>query len=216
MLEMNKRIDENGYYTFSFKTINGTFEITFQNNLDLYWRYNYYNNINEEPDAKEFLITKENYQIYSLFEELYNSIKDSNPYSGYTFITPIRYYHKEYEKDEPEKIEIPENPHPNYLYKDGIITWCSDDFSSLEKASNFRIEQLEDAFKIAFKKSEVQRECGMYFPTYSVRIRNSGSRYDPYNIAFMKMYQSLKKYEPTNQIHIEEYLYEKNKTLTRK
>ena len=188
MLEMNKRIDENGYYTFSFKTINGTFEITFQNNLDLYWRYNYYNNINEEPDAKEFLITKENYQIYSLFEELYNSIKDSNPYSGYTFITPIRYYHKEYEKDEPEKIEIPENPHPNYLYKDGIITWCSDDFSSLEKASNFRIEQLEDAFKIAvaiYGKNNFfpeEAELPGYYDHFHVNGRTFMNRYSHFHI----------------------------------
>lgn len=210
MLEINKQIDENGYYTFRLKTTDGTFEISFQNNLDLYWRYVHENIILEEPDTKEFFITKENYQIYSLFEELYNSIKDSNPYSGYTFITPISYYHKDYERDETEK-EVPENPYPNYLYKNGIITWCSDDFSSMNKASNFQIEQLEDTFKITFKKSEIERDCGIYFPTYSIRIRNSGSRYNPYNIAFMKMYQNLKEYEPTNQIHIEEYLYEQKK-----
>lgn len=217
MLEINKQIDENGYYTFSFKTIDGTFEISFQNNLDLYWGYDYESNILTEPNTKEFFITKENYQIYTLFEELYNSIKNSNPYSGYTFITPISYYHKDYERDERERDEreVPENPHPNYLYKDDIITWCSDDFSSMEKASNFQIEQIEDSFKITFKKSEIQREYGMYFPTYSVRIRNSGSRYNPYNIAFMKMYQDLKEYEPTNQIHIEEYLYEQ-KALKKK
>ena len=208
MLKIEKRIDENGYYTFSFKTIDGTFEISFQNNLDLYWRYVHESIILEEPDTKEFFITKENYQIYSIFEKLYNSIKDSNPYSGYTFITPISYYHKALERDEAEKVEVPINPHPNYLYRNGIITWASDDFSSQEKASNFKIERQEDEFKITFKKSEVQRDCGMYFPTYSVRIRNSGSRYNPYNIAFMKMYQDLKDYEPTNQIHIEEYLYE--------
>lgn len=211
MLEVNKQIDENGYYTFSFITENGTFEISFQNNLDLYWRYNYKNNILDEEDTKVFFITKENYQIYSIFEKLYNSIKDSNPYSGFTFITPISYYHKDLERDELEKIEVPENPHPNNLYNNGIITWISDDFSSIEKASNFTIEPLEDAFKITFKKSEPEHECGMPFKTYSVRIRNSGSRYSPYNIAFMKMYQDLKEYKPTNQIYFEEYLYEQKK-----
>ena len=211
MLEINKTIDENGYYAFRFTSKDETFEISFQNNLDLYWRYVHKNIISEELNTKEFFITKENYQIYSLFEELYNSIKDSNPYSGYTFIKPISFYHPKLERDEVEEIEVPENPHPNYLYKDGIITWCSDDFSSMDKASNFKIEKLDDAFKIIFKKSEIQRDCGMYFPTCSVRIRNSGSRYNPYNIAFMKMYQDLKEYEPTNQIHIEEYLYEQKR-----
>lgn len=211
MLEIKKQIDENGYYTFSFITEDGTFKISFQNNLDLYWRYVHENIISEEPNTKEFFITKENYQIYTIFEELYNSIKNSNPYSGYTFITPISFYHNDLEREELEEIEVPENPHPNYLYKNGIITWCSDDFSSMEKASNFKINKLEDAFIITFKKSEIERDCGMYFQTYSVRIRNSGSRYDPYNIAFMKMYQDLKEYEPTNQMHIEEYLYEQKK-----
>ena len=214
MLEITKQIDENGYYTFSFTTKEGTFEITFQNNLDLYWRYIYNGNILEEPDLKEFFITKENEKIYSLFDELYNSIKDSNPYSGFTFITPISYYHKDLERDELEKIEIPENPHPNNIFYKGIITWVSDDFASMEKASNFKIIKINDAFKITFKKSEPEYDCGMPFKTFSVRIRNSGSRYNPYNIAFMKMYHELKKYEPTNQIHLEEYLYEQ-KRLTK-
>ena len=212
MLDIKKTIDENGYYTFSFITEDGTFEISFQNNLDLYWRYAHKNIILEEPDTKEFFITKENYQIYTLFEELYNSIKDSNPYSGYTFMTPISYYHKDLERDEHEKIEVPDNPHPNNLYNNGIITWCSDDFSSMEKASNFKIESIEDAYKITFKKSEQDYECGMPFKTFSVRIRNSGSRYNPYNIAFMKMYQDLKEYEPQyHQYCFEEYLYEQKR-----
>ena len=41
----------------------------------------------------------------------------------------------------------------------------------------------------------------------TVRFRNSGSRYDPFNIIFMKLYQGLcaLDYE-YHQIHIEEYL----------
>ena len=45
-----------------------------------------------------------------------------------------------------------------------------------------------------------------------IRFRNSGSRYDPFNIIFMRMYEKLKKINDVNeyghQIHIEEYLYE--------
>lgn len=212
MLELEKQIDENGYYTFTFITLEGKFQISFQNNLDLYWRYLHKNIILEEPNTKEFFITKENYQIYSLFEELYNAIKDSNPYSGYTFFTPRSFYFHDYEEEkDKQETFVPNNPHPNNLYKDDIITWCSDDYASMEKSSNFSIEPIEDGFKITFKKSEPQYDCGMPFETYTVRIRNSGSRYNPYNIAFMKMYQDLKEYEPTNQIHIEEYLYEQKK-----
>ena len=48
--------------------------------------------------------------------------------------------------------------------------------------------------------------------TYSIRFRNSGSRYEPFNICFMQMYNELKNYDSNcHQIHIEEYLY-KQKT----
>ena len=41
----------------------------------------------------------------------------------------------------------------------------------------------------------------------TVRFRNSGSRYDPFNIIFMKLYQGLYELDyEYHQIHIEEYL----------
>lgn len=57
-------------------------------------------------------------------------------------------------------------------------------------------------------------------PNYiPIRIRNSGSSYDPFNIVFMKMYNKMKKIDDTkdigHQIHIEEYLYNKEKKLTK-
>ena len=52
-----------------------------------------------------------------------------------------------------------------------------------------------------------------------IRFRNSGSRYDPFNIIFMRMYERLKKIDDVNdyghQIHMEEYLYEKEKAKTK-
>ena len=48
-----------------------------------------------------------------------------------------------------------------------------------------------------------------YLKTISVRLRNSGSRYDPCNIVFMETFKALMNMEETNQIHIEEYLIDK-------
>ena len=46
--------------------------------------------------------------------------------------------------------------------------------------------------------------------TISIRFRNSGSRYAPFNIIFMKMYLNLQKIDDVNdyghQMHIEEHL----------
>ena len=95
------------------------------------------------------------------------------------------------------------------LYKDGAITWYCDDFADLNNASNFCIKKYKDYFLLTFKKSKIELFNGCFFPTYSVRIRNSGSRYEPFNISFMGMYQKLKDYnDKYHQIHIEEYLYE--------
>lgn len=44
-----------------------------------------------------------------------------------------------------------------------------------------------------------------------VRIRTSGSRFGFYFMPFMSMYQKLKEYnQDYQQIHIEEYLYQKS------
>lgn len=94
MLEIKKYANENNYYTFNILTDEGKFEISYQNNLDLYWRY------------------------------------------------------------------IPENPQPNHLYNNELLLYAPI-FSSIEKASNFQIEQLEDSFKITFKKVKHKKivEC---------------------------------------------------------
>ena len=43
----------------------------------------------------------------------------------------------------------------------------------------------------------------------TIRFRNSGSRYDPFNIIFMRLYQGLCNLDyEYHQIHIEEYLQE--------
>ena len=72
----------------------------------------------------------------------------------------------------------------------------------------------EDTYKLTFKKgiySEVPIQ------TFSIRISNSGSRYEPFNTVFMSMYKKLKEYDFNNhQIHIEEYLYSKKKIKKRK
>lgn len=97
------------------------------------------------------------------------------------------------------------------MFKNNVIDWHSDDFI-YENASRVIIKPVEDEYEIIFVKSKKEYDDGM-FMTFSVRFRNSGSRYEPYNILFMDMYNKLKEYNPNNhQIHLEEYLYNQ-KTL---
>ena len=172
----------------------------FGGNLDLYWYYWPEENYKDWPLAKTFTISKENYFIYQKLDELYKNIKEQKPYQS---------------KDENSSTAfassklINESPSAQYSYKNlfqnGIIKWYSDD-APLEEASMLEIKYQEDKYIITFHQGK--EDFG--FPTYAIRFRNSGSRYEPYNLAFMNMYNSLSEYDPNyHQIHIEEYLYNK-------
>ena len=80
-----------------------------------------------------------------------------------------------------------------------------DDFE-YDDASRFVIEKIDDIYKVTIHKSK----DNSIYTTYAIRFRNSGSRYSPFNITFMQMYQALKEYDYENeyhQVHIEEYMY---------
>ena len=206
MLEIKRNINSHGYDVFDITTDDGTFEISYENNLDLYWRYIYRDSIDKVENTKIFKITKENYYLYCLFLELYQAIKEKKPYKTFpNYIDEelrnkkLKYYGR-YE-----------------LYKNRTITWYSDDFAEFANASNFGITKENDYFLVTFVKSKIEDFNGFLFPTYSVRIRNSGSRFDPFNNTFMGMYQRLKDYNHEyHQIHIEEYLYKSKKRIRTK
>ena len=189
MQEVERSKNNHGYDVFNIITDNGEFEISFQNNLDLYWRFIDKKNILDIDGKKEITITKENYFIYELFYKLYESIKKNRVYYNYE-----ENNYKEEERNE--------------LYRDNKIEWLSDDFPD-DIASKFTIEKQDETFKLTFYKN---KEDG-FFKTFSVRLSNSGSRYEPFQTNFMTMYNELKAYDPNcHQIHIEEILY-KQKVL---
>ena len=190
MQEIEKHKNGYGYDTFVIKTLEGSFEILFAHNGDLYWRYLSGINVLDDKEKQELTITKENYFIYKLFYNLYESIKNNKVYY-----------------DEENYLEVRERE--NNLFKDNKIEWYSDELP-IEIASKLTITKEEESFKVIFEKSKKSQDG--IFIIYTIRFRNSGSRYNPFNINFMQMYNSLKEYDPNNhQIHIEEYLYKQNK-----
>lgn len=200
MIEINKTEDKNGY-NYKIITDDGCFNIMFGGNLDLYWSYWPKESFKNWPISKTFTISKENYFLYQKLNELYESIKEQRP-----FFQP--------EKDEEDfffqdlkMIDSPKKANEAYemLFQDGTIKWKSDDML-LENASAIEIQKQDDTYSITFIRGTDEAD----FPTYSVRFRNSGSRYEPYNCAFMNMYNGLKDYNQNyHQIHMEEYLYNK-------
>lgn len=226
--------EREGCFNFSIRKDNQILNIIFGGNLDLYW------NLFVESDRKLtttdikreiyeesryiFEITKENYFIYSLFDELYNDIKDSKifvPYNepkellnniedNYDFGTYLS-------EDEINKSNNRYKERDIYqkLFDDNEIKWHSDD-DYFKRADRIIIRKTEDAYILEFIRPKISDTSYMYRPyrSISIRFRNSGSMYEPYNIIFMRMFNKLQAYDPNcHQMHIEELTYQKKLSL---
>lgn len=66
-----------------------------------------------------------------------------------------------------------------------------------EYANVVTISKQEEGYLLEFTIPDQPEEELLYrLPgTISIRFRNSGSTYDPFNIVFMRMYQELQKYD---------------------
>lgn len=196
--------------------------LMFGGNGDLYWVFNS-SNVTED---NEFTITKENYELYQLFDRLFYDIENVNIFAeekNLDNIEDISEYlklkqeEKEYEK---KKYKQFNNSNYNELYneEEKQITWYSDETN--HKVSNIlKIKKENELFKLEFY---IQPYVDGYdrdfnsFNSIPIRFRNSGSSYDPFNIIFMRMYNDMKEIRDIDdighQMHIEEYIWNKNKT----
>jgi len=176
---------------------------------DLYWSYmpSDFDEL-DTASSKTFVITKENYFVYSLFEELYENMKNYNVYEGkeYSKInTNVEYYENLKRKIRDKN----ENDNKKIVSNDGI-SWHSED-GDYDYASKLIICKKNDNFEATFVRGTTYLER----LTFLIRISNEGCRHAPFNIPFMHMYFRLNEFNPDFvPVHLEEYLY--NQSLTRK
>lgn len=207
MVKVEKIKYEKGYI-FKITTDEGTFSITFCGNLDLYFNYECEKCILDVPISKTFVITKENYFLYLIFNKLYENIKNCNIYyadSNNEIVDDEEsddfIFSREKLNNELREIE---KDNPRRLFHDEVVDWHSDDYT-YDETSRLIIKKLEDEFEIKFIKGRTD----VLSETFAVRICNSGSRHQPFNVLFMHLYNELIEYDPNfHQIHIEEILYE--------
>ena len=193
MLTYNVKENEFGKQ-IKIQTNEGIFWMIFGGNLDLYWiPIN-----NSETDKITYTITKENYYLFELFNNTYEKL--------------INY--KIFDNDElnkTEKLRDKSLSHP--LIESNTINWYSDE-DKVEEASLLTIsKELDNSIKISFEKSKLKDSIN----THAIRFRNHGTRYSYANLVFMDMYLKLcnSASDKYHQIHIEEYLFNKNKVLKR-
>jgi hypothetical protein len=206
----------------------------FGGNGDLYWHiYNRSKHGDTKDKEESFTITKENYGVYRLFDRLFRDIDDINifdnddevPFYLETQQEIDEYLQEQRERREEDKVRCREYNHANYheLYdKDNqVITWYSDE-TAHPVANYLKIKRGEETFEVEMFTQPHQQGYDRDFGTSNyipIRFRNSGSRYDPFNIVFMRMYNDMHEVDDIldngHQIHLEEYLYEQKK-LTKK
>lgn len=146
-----------------------------------------------------FDITKENYEIYLIFDSLYKDIISGNvfgidsPYSECVDYTKTDEY-------------------KNLVDKDFNINWISDEgLSDVEDKLKISVVN-NDTYRLTFSRNNTPIRYGLK-NTFgmSIRVRNSGSRYYPFNCVFMRMYYNLQNIDLNyHQIHLEEIMYMKN------
>lgn len=204
MVKIEKIQTEKGY-TFIIATDEGIFSISFCGNLDLYFNYECDRSILDETPLKKFTITKENYFLYSIFDTLYENVKNCNVhYLDNTLSLDDEEIFEDRSQELNNELRRQEESNPRRLFKNNKIEWHSDDYD-YDETSILCIKKLEEEIELTFQKgrTDVMPE------TFAIRICNSGSRYQPFNVLFMHLYNKLIDYEPEyHQIHIEELLYE--------
>ena len=209
LVTRNKNYNPQGeYYDYYFKEEVLEMSIVFRGNGDLYFG----SKIFSKDQEAEFYITKENIIIYNLFSELFKAFQNVEIYTINDF--DLQYYDDEeelqqkYARYKEWNEELKNSSIYKRLFNNNSITWISDDSISFnyETADTLKIIKEDNQFKLEFTYYE-----NKFSHVRSIRIRNSGSRYQPFNFLMMNFFNKLQEYDPNNhQMHIEEYLYLKN------
>ena len=118
-------------------------------------------------------------ELYKYFESLVDNIINCNIFDA--------------GNNEPEKCNIEEQMNEslkiksvyNLLIQDSIITWYSDNIYD-EKANKLRIEKKDNKIILTFIDNPDDPTFG-----FVIRICNSGSKYEPFNLCFMNLFNQL-------------------------
>lgn len=169
---MQVKLVKNDNLIYDIKLIDGSKNLTimYGGNGDLYWSL-----VNDDWEVfyegitDHFDITKENYEVYKAFESLLLNIK------AISMREELTNYNKLYDAKKNE------------------VTWISDELAK-EVANEVTISKQSEVIRLSFKtKPQTFGYDRNYFEfgMISIRFRNSGSRYRPFNLIFMNLFNEL-------------------------
>lgn len=199
LVEKNK--NSSGCYDVSLIDGDKVLNLAFGGNLDLYWQLY---ELNSDTDCKkiDFVITKENFFIWNLFDKLYNDVANYWDNVRDNSLVSQSEEHKSYV----DALRRQDECNPQRLFKNGVIEWHHDG-NPYDESNILRISRSGDNYVV-----EMDFNSKDYFMDYGlVRISNSGSRYQPFNGMFMKMFNALQEYDfDYHQVHMEEIFYDQD------
>lgn len=166
---------------------------------DVYWIYDNQNffDIKEDPMYDKLIITKEDIDIYNIFNELYEDLTKCRIYTP----DKCNFIDGWNEQDEKRCLlsnqRIRKSIRYNKLVQNSVITWYSDE-EYKDIAEIVRISKKDDNIIIEFIRQSKKDELGQHrLPGwYSIRFRMDGCTYEPCNIVFWRHYNNLQKYKP--------------------
>lgn len=156
-----KRVPNDRYPDWcDFKLIfeNGIIYFMYGGNLDLSFLV-----ISEEEGTVNFIISPDDMEVFTLFNELYNKaincdVKDKKYVRSTTY---------------------------KKLFEDGHFSWKSED-QVYEDANQLNIYKEDKCYRLEFVLKNVD-----FATENAIRIQNSGCRYKPFNLLFLDLYNKL-------------------------
>lgn len=191
------------YYSVWIADDEKVFEMIFGGNLDLHWNIWSVNSIDRNRSI--FMnITKDNYVLWELFDNLYNDFKNCNVSVvsdvELSFCENSEEVRALYDRCD-KRNEFLRNTYEYKRVFDGnSIKWVSDD----ESCNMVTIIPNNDEYAIEFISGGKEIS---YLEPHGIRFRNSGSSQAPFNQLFMILYNEIiSGKHDFNQIHINEYV----------
>lgn len=130
--------------------------------------------------------------FYTLVDEVYDAVSNRQPF---------KYLKCDFDDNDLVFSETVSNS--KSLFKNGVIEWHSDD-SVYNVGSVLYISKEDNKYTMTFQKSKAHLNRVDPFTDFTVTIGNN-SRYSPYNITFMNMFNKLRDYY-VNQINISNHV----------
>lgn len=164
-------------------------KIFYGSNGDLYIDIFGNHNIDENGQHTAIFFIYKNQQIYQYFEELIDNIIKCKVFDGndigLEMYNNIEQTNRLLNSSQLCNEKLKNSYAYTRLVQDSTIIWYSDNIYD-EKANKLRIEKEDDKIILTFIDNPDDPTFG-----FGIRICNSGSKYDPFNVCFMNLFNQL-------------------------